>query len=193
MIFRKNTYYDKLNKFTKNNFEVVMDFDRTITSADSLPTWATVNGRGILPKEYDFERNVLYHFDFIGDKLQIGKFCSIAKNVKFIMNGGSHRIDTFSSYPFPIFGGSWAERLKNERLGAYPKGDTVIGNDVWLCRDAVIMPGVHIGDGAVIAAESVVVSDVPPYSIYGGNPAKLIKKRFSDEIIQILLDTRIMD
>ena len=141
----------------------------------------------------DFERNVLYHFDFIGDKLQIGKFCSIAKNVKFIMNGGSHRIDTFSSYPFPIFGGSWAERLKNERLGAYPKGDTVIGNDVWLCRDAVIMPGVHIGDGAVIAAESVVVSDVPPYSIYGGNPAKLIKKRFSDEIIQILLDTRIMD
>ena len=135
----------------------------------------------------NFERNILYHFDFIGDKLKIGKFCSIAKNVKFIMNGGSHRIDTFTSYPFPIFGEIWAEKLKGVRLGACSKGDTVIGNDVWLGRDAVIMPGVCIGDGAVIAAESVVVKDVPPYSIYGGNPAKLIRMRFSDEVIQILL------
>ena len=135
----------------------------------------------------NFERNVLYHFDFIGDKLKIGKFCSIAKEVKFIMNGGSHRMDTFSTYPFPIFGESWAEKLKAVRLGAPSKGDTVIGNDVWLGCDAVIMPGVHIGDGAVIAAESVIVSDVPPSSVYGGNPAKLIKKRFSEELIQTLL------
>lgn len=136
----------------------------------------------------NFERNVLYHFDFLGDKLKIGKFCSIAKDVKFIMNGGGHRIDTFSSYPFPIFGGSWAEKLKNERLGADSKGDTVIGNDVWLGRNAVIMPGVQIGDGAVIAAFSVVCSEVPSYSIYGGNPAKLIRKRFSKETIQALLE-----
>lgn len=136
----------------------------------------------------NFEKNVLYHFDFIGDKLKIGKFCSIAKNVKFIMNGGNHRIDTFSSYPFPIFGGIWAEKLKGTQLGASTKGDTIVGNDVWLGRDVVIMPGIHIGDGAVIAAESVVVTDVPPYSIYGGNPAKLIKKRFSEDIIQILLE-----
>lgn len=135
----------------------------------------------------NFEKNVLYLFDFIGDKLKIGKFCAIAKDVKFIMNGGSHRIDTFTTYPFPIFGGCWSEKLKNERLGAISKGDTVIENDVWLCRNAVIMPGVHIGDGAVVAAESVVTSDVPPYAIYGGNPAKLIKNRFPDDIIQTLL------
>ena len=138
----------------------------------------------------NFEKNVLYHFDFIGDKLKIGKFCAVAKDVKFIMNGGSHRIDTFSSYPFPIFGGCWAEKLKDTHLGAHSKGDTVIGNDVWLGRDAVIMPGIHIGDGAVIAAEAVVVTDVPPYSIYGGNPARLIKKRFSEEIIHILLEIK---
>jgi virginiamycin A acetyltransferase len=136
----------------------------------------------------NFERNVLYHFDFIGDKLKLGKFCSIAKDVKFIMNGGSHRTDTFSSYPFSIFGGSWSEKLEGIRLGATSKGDTVIGNDVWLGREAVIMPGIHIGDGAIIAAESVVVSDVPPYSIYGGNPAKLIKRRFSEDIIKNLLE-----
>lgn len=141
----------------------------------------------------NFEKNVLYHFDFIGDKLKIGKFCSIAKGVKFIMNGGSHRMDTFSSYPFPIFGGSWTEKLKEVRLGAYSKGDTVIGNDVWLGHNAVIMPGIHIGDGAVVAAEAVVVTDVPPYSVYGGNPAKLIKKRFSEEIIQILLEIKWWD
>ena len=138
----------------------------------------------------NFEKNVLYHFDFIGDKLKIGKFCAVAKDVKFIMNGGSHRIDTFSSYPFPIFGGCCAEKLKDTHLGAHSKGDTVIGNDVWLGRDAVIMPGIHIGDGAVIAAEAVVVTDVPPYSIYGGNPARLIKKRFSEEIIHILLEIK---
>ncbi len=78
----------------------------------------------------NFEKNVLYLFDFIGDKLKIGKFCAIAKDVKFIMNGGSHRTDTFTTYPFPIFGGCWSEKLKNERLGAISKGDTVIGNDV---------------------------------------------------------------
>lgn len=141
----------------------------------------------------NFEKNVLYHFDFVGDKLKIGKFCSIAKGVKFIMNGGSHRMDTFSSYPFPIFGGSWTEKLKEVRLGAHSKGDTVIGNDVWLGHNAVIMPGIHIGDGAVVAAEAVVVTDVPPYSVYGGNPAKLIKKRFSEEIIQILLEIKWWD
>ena len=141
----------------------------------------------------NFEKNVLYLFDFIGDKLKIGKFCSIAKDVKFIMNGGNHRIDTITSYPFPIFGGIWGEKLKYERLGAESKGDTIIGNDVWLGRNAVIMPGVCIGDGAVIAAEAVVVSDVPPYSIYGGNPAKLIKKRFSDDIIYTLLDIKWWD
>lgn len=135
----------------------------------------------------NFEKNVLYLFDFIGDKLKIGKFCAIAQGVKFIMNGGSHRIDTFSSFPFSIFGGIWAEKLKGVPVGAPTKGDTKVGNDVWLGRDVVILPGLTIGDGAIIAAESVVTSNVPPYSIYGGNPARLIRKRFSDEVIQDLL------
>lgn len=141
----------------------------------------------------NFERNVLYHFDFIGDKLKIGKFCSIAKGAQFIMNGGSHRVDTFSSFPFPIFGGSWAEKLVGVELGAPSKGDTVIGNDVWIGREAVIMPGVHIGDGAVIAAKAIVASDIPAYSIYGGNPARFIRKRFSDDIIQQLLQIKWWD
>ena len=135
----------------------------------------------------NFERNILYHFDFIGDKLKIGRFCAIAKDVKFVMNGGSHRMDTFSSYPFPIFGDSWADELKTVKLGAPSKGDTIVGNDVWLGREATIMPGVHISDGAVIAAKAVVTLNVPPYSIYGGNPARLIRKRFTDEVISILL------
>ena len=138
----------------------------------------------------NFERNVLYHFDFIGDKLKIGKFCAIARGVKFIMNGAGHRTDTFSSYPFPIFGGSWAKLLANVALGAPSKGDTIIGNDVWIGYETTIMPGVKIGDGAIIAAKSVVISDVPPYTIYGGNPAKIIRKRFSDDIIQSLLDIK---
>lgn len=138
----------------------------------------------------NFEKNVLYHLDFIGDKLKIGKFCSIARGVKFIMNGANHRIDNFSSYPFPIFGGSWADQLKNATLGAKSKGDTIIGNDVWIGYEALIMPGIKIGDGAVIAAKSVVVSDIPPYSIYGGNPAKIINKRFSDDVIKILLEVK---
>lgn len=135
----------------------------------------------------NFEKNVLYHFDFIGDKLKIGKFCAIAKGVQFIMNGAQHRTDTFSSYPFAIFCEQWSEKLRHQPVGAPPKGDTIIGNDVWLGRDATIMSGIHIGDGAIVAAKSVVVSDIPPYTVYGGNPAKFIKKRFSDEMIACLL------
>lgn len=141
----------------------------------------------------NFERNVLYHFDFIGDKLKIGKFCAIAKGVKFIMNGANHRTDTLSSYPFQIFGGLWKDKLKNIAVGAPPKGDTVIGNDVWIGYDAVIMGGVKIGDGAIIATKSVVVSDIPAYTIYGGNPAKLIRKRFDDDVIESLLDIKWWD
>ena len=141
----------------------------------------------------NFEKNVLYHFDFIGDKLKIGKFCAISRNVKFIMNGANHRIDTISSYPFPIFGGSWAEKLKDVPVGAPIKGDTIIGSDIWIGYGATIMPGVKIGDGAIIAANSVVTSDVPPYSIYGGNPSKLIRNKFSDDIIKLLLDIKWWD
>lgn len=132
----------------------------------------------------NFEKNVLYHFDFIGDKLIIGNFCAIASDVKFIMNGGNHHLSHFTTYPFSIFSKAW----ENVTQDPWPyKGDTIIGHDVWLGYNAVILPGVTIGEGAVIAAFSVVTKDVEPYSIVGGNPAKLIRKRFNSDIINILL------
>jgi virginiamycin A acetyltransferase len=133
----------------------------------------------------NFERNVLYHFPFIGDKLIIGKFCAIARGVKFIMNGANHKMSGISTYPFQIFGNGW-EKV-TPKPGELPyKGDTVIGNDVWIGYDALIMPGVNIGNGVIISSRSVVVSDVPAYSIVGGNPAKLIRQRFEPTIIAIL-------
>ncbi|KYG81704.1 virginiamycin A acetyltransferase [Roseivirga ehrenbergii] len=132
----------------------------------------------------NFERNVKYHFDFTGDKLFIGKFCMIASGVKFIMNGANHLSEAISSFPFAIFEG-WEHAMDGK---AYPyKGDTHIGNDVWLGNDVTIMPGVTIGDGAIVGANSVVTKDVPAYSIVGGNPANIIKMRFSDERIKELL------
>jgi virginiamycin A acetyltransferase len=138
----------------------------------------------------EFERNVLYHFDFIGDRLIIGKFCSIAAGVKFIMNGGNHRTDWLTNYPFPVFGGDWAAAMPDH----WPnKGDTVIGNDVWIGHGATLMPGVKIGDGAIIASEAVVTSNVEPYAIVGGNPAKLIRARFNAPTIDRLLQIRWWD
>ena len=135
----------------------------------------------------NFERNVLYHFPFVGDKLMIGKFCAIARGVKFVMNGGTHRMSGFSTYPFEIFGQGW-ERVASKTDDSAYKGDTIIGNDVWIGYEAVIMPGVQIGDGAIVAAKAIVTKDVLPYTIVGGNPAKQIRQRFPDEIIQHLLE-----
>ena len=132
----------------------------------------------------NFERNVLYHFPFIGDKLIIGKFCAIARGVKFIMNGANHSMSGISTYPFQIFWNEW----KPQNLEFPYKGDTVIGNDVWIDYEAVIMAGVKIGDGAIIASKSVVTKDVPPYTIVGGNPATEIRKRFDDQAIAQLLE-----
>ena len=116
-------------------------------------------------------------FPFIGDKLVIGRFCAIARGVTFIMNGANHRMSGISTYPFQIFGNGWEKVMP--QAGDLPwKGDTVIGNDVWIGYDALIMPGVHIGNGAIVSTRSVVVSDVPPYAIVGGNPARVIRQRF---------------
>lgn len=134
----------------------------------------------------NFERNVLYHFPFIGDKLIIGKFCAIARGVKFIMNGANHKISGISTYPFQIFGNGWEKVMPGPGDLPY-KGDTVVGNDVWIGYDALIMPGVKIGDGAIISSRSVVVSDVEPYSIVGGNPAKQIRLRFTPDVIDALV------
>ncbi len=128
---------------------------------------------------------MLYHFPFIGDKLVIGKFCALARGVKFIMNGANHKTSGFSTYPFYIFGQGWEQSLP--KPGELPyKGDTVIGNDVWIGYEALIMPGVKIGDGAIIAARSVVVNDIPAYTIAGGNPAKVIRERFEPAVVREL-------
>ena len=133
----------------------------------------------------NFERNVLYHFDFIGDKLTIGKFCALARGVTFIMNGANHKISGVSTYPFQIFGHGWEKVMP--KTGDLPyKGDTVVGNDVWIGYEALIMPGVKIGNGAIISSRSVVVADVPAYAIAGGNPAKTIRSRFDPATIAAL-------
>jgi virginiamycin A acetyltransferase len=136
----------------------------------------------------NFEKNVKYHFDFIGDKLIIGKFCMIASDVQFIMNGANHLTKSISSFPFAIFGKDWKNAMDGKN---YPtKGNTEIGNDVWIGFNSIIMPGVKIGDGAIIATNSTVTKNVEPYSVVGGNPAKEIKKRFSKEQIENLLEIK---
>lgn len=134
-----------------------------------------------------FEGNVLYHFPFIGDKLMIGRFCAIARGVKFIMNGANHKISAFSTYPFQIFGNGWEKVMP--KAGDLPyKGDTVIGDDVWIGYEATIMPGVNVGSGSIVASKSVVTGDVPAYSIVGGNPARVIRYRFDEATIRELLE-----
>ncbi len=135
----------------------------------------------------NFERNVLYHYPFIGDKLIIGRFCALATGVKFIMNGANHKISGFSTYPFQIFGNGW-ERVA-PRAGDLPfKGDTVVGNDVWIGYEALLMPGAKVGDGAVISTRAVVTGEVPPFSIVAGNPARVVKQRYEPAIVERLLN-----
>jgi virginiamycin A acetyltransferase len=133
-----------------------------------------------------FERNVLYHYPFIGDKLILGKFCAIARGARFIMNGANHKLSGISTYPFQIFGHGW-EKVMPQLSDLPYKGDTVVENDVWIGYEALIMPGVRIGNGAIVSSRAVVTRDVAPYTIVGGNPAAPIKSRFSAEIVARLL------
>lgn len=132
-----------------------------------------------------FEENVLYHFDHVGDRLVIGRFCSIAAETRFIMNGGNHATDWFATFPFPVFGHGWEVATPE----SWPNhGDTVVGHDVWIGYGATIMPGVHIGNGAVIATRSVVTKDVEPFAIVGGNPARPIRSRFDEPTRDALME-----
>jgi virginiamycin A acetyltransferase len=132
----------------------------------------------------DFQACVTHHYEFYGDKLIIGKFCQIASGVEFIMNGTNHKMNAASTFPFYILEG-WEQETPS--LSELPcKGDTIIGNDVWIGQNATILPGVHIGNGAIIGASSVVGSNVEPYTIVAGNPAKPIRKRFDDELTALL-------
>lgn len=139
----------------------------------------------------DFEKHVTHHYDFIGDKLIIGKFCQIGAGVEFVMNGANHQMNAVSTYPFYIFG-SWDQSAPSKEDLPF-KGDTVVGNDVWIGQNSTILPGVHIGDGAIIGLNSVVTRDVPPCTIVAGNPAKAVRKRFDDELIDLLLKLKWWD
>ena len=139
----------------------------------------------------NFESRVTHHYDFIGDKLIIGKFCQIGKNVEFVMNGANHQLNAATTFPFYIFRGWEMESPSKDDLPL--KGDTLIGNDVWIGEGAIILPGVHIGDGAIIGKGAVVGSDIPSYSVAVGNPAKVVRKRFDDELISLLEQTKWWD
>ncbi len=139
-----------------------------------------------------FEEHVTHHYDFIGDRLIIGKFCAIARGIEFVMNGANHRMCSVTTYPFNIFGSGWEK--STPAMSELPlKGDTIVGNDVWIGQNVTVMPGVHIGDGAIIGADSVVAGDIPPYHIAAGNPCRIIRKRFDDELIEYLLKLKWWD
>ncbi|MBX3578329.1 MAG: CatB-related O-acetyltransferase [Rhizobiaceae bacterium] len=136
----------------------------------------------------DFARNcVLHHYPFIGDRLIIGRFCALAEGCRFIMNGANHTMSGFSTYPFNIFAQGWEKGFDVKSWEQENRGDTVVGNDVWIGMEAVIMPGVSIGSGAIVAARSVVTHDVPPYAIVAGNGAKVVKTRFDEQTVRRLL------
>jgi len=139
----------------------------------------------------DFESHVSHFYPWSRDKLIIGKFCQIAAGVEFVMNDANHQMNAVSTFPFYTLEGWDMEPPASSDMPF--KGDTMIGNDVWIGQNAVILPGVHIGDGAIIGANSVVGCDVAPYTIVIGNPAKELRKRFDDELIDLMLRFRWWD
>ena len=157
----------------------------------------TINNPNIVVGDFtyiadsEFESHVTHHYEWNGDKLIIGKFCQIASGVEFIMNGANHQMNAVSTFPFYTLEGWDMEPPKPSDLPL--KGDTVIGNDVWIGQNAVILPGVHIGDGAIVGANCVVGSDVEPYTIVVGNPSRELRKRFDDELIDLLLQFKWWD
>ncbi|TKG89891.1 CatB-related O-acetyltransferase [Puteibacter caeruleilacunae] len=130
--------------------------------------------------------NVLYNYGISNTELRIGKFCAIANGVQFIMADANHAMTGVTTFPFPVFGGSWAEKMPFSDYPLKQYKDIVVGNDVWLGESVTIMPGVRIGNGAIIGGKAVVAKDIPPYSIAVGNPAKVVRTRFPEEVIKVL-------
>ncbi|MCI8828434.1 MAG: CatB-related O-acetyltransferase [Ruminiclostridium sp.] len=144
------------------------------------------------PRDFQ-ENNVLYHYPINGDKLRIGRFCSIACGAKFLFTSANHSLSSLSTYPFPLFYEEWGQPWHQLTQAWENRGDIIIGNDVWIGYEAVILSGVTIGDGAIIAARAVVTQDVPPYTIVGGVPARPIRKRYDQASIDQLLALRWWD
>lgn len=141
------------------------------------------------PKAFQ-ENNVLYHYPVNRDRLVIGKFCSIACGAKFLFTSANHTMKSLSTYPFPLFFEEWGMDKANVTDAWDHKGDIVIGNDVWIGYEAVVLSGVTIGDGAIIGARAVVTKDIAPYTIVAGIPAKPVRKRFSEEAVSLLLEIK---
>lgn len=180
------------------NFEINPDEIYPVSGTRSVTyVKPTVTRTNIIVGEFtyfsdeDFESHFTHHYDFNGDKLIIGKFCQIAAGVNFIMNGANHQMNAVSTFPFYIFNGWQQEAPPMSEMPL--KGDTVVGNDVWIGQNATILPGVRLGDGAIIGANSTVGSDVEPYTIVAGNPARVIRKRFDDELIEVLEEVKWWD
>lgn len=168
-----------------NTIHPIPGYDNEIYVKPTIENPNIVVGEFTYIADSEFESHVTHFYEWNGDKLIIGKFCQIAAGVEFVMNGANHQMNAVSTFPFYTLDGWKMEPPTSADLPF--KGDTIIGNDVWIGQNAVILPGVHIGDGAIIGANSVVGSDIPPYTIVVGNPAREIRKRFDDELIDLLL------
>ena len=168
-----------------NTIHPIAGYDKEIYVKPTIKNPNIIVGDFTYIADSEFESHVTHHYDFVGDKLIIGKFCQIAAGVEFVMNGANHQMNAVSTFPFYTLEG-W--NMKPPAASDMPfKGDTVIGNDVWIGQNAVILPGVHIGDGAIIGANSVVASDVEPYTVVVGNPAETIRYHFDEELTSLLL------
>ena len=174
-----------MKKPDPNVIHPIAGYDREIYVKPTIRNPNIVVGDFTYIADSEFESHVTHHYEWLGDKLIIGKFCQFAAGVEFVMNGANHQMNAVTTYPFFTLEG-WEMKPPAKEVLPF-KGDTVIGNDVWIGQNAVILPGVHIGDGAIIGANSVVGSDVAPYTIVVGNPAKVLRKRFDDELIDLLL------
>ena len=174
-----------------NTVHPIPGYDKEIYVKPTIKNSNIIVGDFTYIADSEFESHVTHHYEWNGDKLIIGKFCQIAAGVEFVMNGANHQMNAVSTFPFYTLEG-WD--MKPPSASDMPlKGDTIVGNDVWIGQNAVILPGVHIGDGAIIGANSIVGSDVSPYTIVAGNPATEIRKRFDDELIQLMLDFKWWD
>ena len=167
-----------------NTINPIAGYDKEIYIKPTIKNKNIIVGDFSYIADSDFESHVTHHYDWNNDKLIIGKFCQIASGVEFVMNGANHQMNSVSTFPFYTLEG-W-EQTPPTQNDLPIKGDTIIGNDVWIGQNATILPGVHIGDGAIIGANSVVGSNVAPYTIVAGNPAKVIRKRFDDDLIGIM-------
>lgn len=167
-----------------NTINPIAGYDKEIYIKPTIKNKNIIVGDFSYIADSDFESHVTHHYEWNNDKLIIGKFCQIASGVEFVMNGANHQMNAVSTFPFYTLEG-WKQTPPTQN-DLPIKGDTIIGNDVWIGQNATILPGVHIGDGAIIGANSVVGSDVQAYTVVVGNPAKALRKRFNEELIDIM-------